>query len=154
MLCLYCRQPISPIRRLWDTRFCSSGHRDQVLARSARFLREAEDLGCDDPWQEERKRATGQRTSALVFVVLLAIVGTGVFVENSGGPASPDNRLATKPKLEFGNSLRGLLGGGERLSLGDGVQAWRDFTGGSEWAKEGSYVRPGRLRIWAKSETL
>lgn len=159
MLCLYCRQPISPVRCLWDTRFCSSDHRDQVLARSARFLREAEDLGCDDPWQEERKRATGQRTSALVFVVLIAIVGTGVFVSKTGGPASPDNRLNSAPELGLRSTLGRWIGRSEPLSLAASVHTrdlgnWSDFSGGSDWSMEGSYVRPGRLRVWSRSESL
>lgn len=159
MLCLYCRQPISSFRSLWDTRFCSNHHRDQVLARSARFLREAEDLGADDPWLAERRRGASQRTSALVFVTLLAVVGTGVFLSGSSGPGSPDNRLDNKPALEFGTKIAPLLGRREPLSLGQAVQTgsagiWKDLNSGSAWAQEGSYVRPGRLRVWSRSESL
>jgi len=158
MLCLYCRQPISPFRSLWDTRFCSNEHRDQVLARSARFLRESEDLGGEDPWQEERQRGVGQRTSALVFITLLAIVGIGAFFSKSTDPiGSPDNRLTSQPTS--GSTIGRLIGRREPLSLGEAALAgsagmWKDLTGGSAWAQEGSYVRPGRLRVWAHSESL
>lgn len=158
MLCLYCRQPISPVRRLWDTRFCSSEHRDQVLARSARFLREAEDLGSDDPWLEERRRGAGQRTSAVVFVMLVAIVGMGFFISSAPPPTTyREQPMTPKENAGVGNTLRTLLGRTEPLTFGDGLHTagiWRDLTHGSDWAQEGSYVRPGRLRIWERSESL
>jgi hypothetical protein len=131
-----------------------------VLARSARFLREAEDLGCDDPWQEEQKRGMAQRTSALVFVTLLALVGAAFFFSNSGRPiGNAENHVASKQTGGFGSTISRFIGRTDALSLGDGVKSegfgsWKDYSGGSIWAQEGSYIRPGRLRIWARSESL
>jgi hypothetical protein len=130
-----------------------------VLARSARLLREAEDLGGDDPWQEERRRGASQRTSVLVFVTLLTIVSFGVFVGNPADPAySSDNRLDGRP-APIGSTIGRLIGRRERLSLGDGLESgglgmWRDLNNGSAWTPEGAYVRPGRLRIWSPSESM
>src|SRR5437667_264145 len=44
MVCLYCRKKIGPLRRLRDSQFCCSDHRKKLGTRSARALREAEDL--------------------------------------------------------------------------------------------------------------
>ncbi len=49
MGCLYCRKNISPLRRLKDQHFCCDEHRKKYASKSARALREAEDLyGVDD----------------------------------------------------------------------------------------------------------
>src|SRR5580658_7452498 len=42
--CLYCRKNISPLRKLKDPHFCCDEHRKKGAAKSARALREAEDL--------------------------------------------------------------------------------------------------------------
>ncbi len=44
MGCLYCRKNISPLRKLKDPQFCCDEHRKKSTAKSARALREAEDL--------------------------------------------------------------------------------------------------------------
>src|SRR5580658_5757625 len=44
MGCLYCRKNISPLRKLQDPHFCCDEHRKKSTAKSARALREAEDL--------------------------------------------------------------------------------------------------------------
>src|SRR5580658_370902 len=44
MGCLYCRKNISPLRKLKDPHFCTDEHRKKFASKSARALREAEDL--------------------------------------------------------------------------------------------------------------
>jgi hypothetical protein len=129
-----------------------------VIARSARLLREVEDLGGEDPWQEERQRGASQRTSVLVFVTLLAIVTIGVFFGNPAQSTIPDPHIEDKT-VSVGSALGQYIGERQRLSLGDaagtgGLGMWKDLAQGSAWAQEGSYIRPGRLRIWSRSASL
>src|SRR5579871_3029444 len=44
MVCSYCRKNIGLLRRLKDQQFCCDDHRQKLASRSARALREAEDL--------------------------------------------------------------------------------------------------------------
>src|SRR5450432_3140880 len=44
MVCRFCRKKIGPIRRLKDAYFCSDEHRQKATSKSARAVREAEDL--------------------------------------------------------------------------------------------------------------
>ncbi len=44
MGCLYCRKNISPLRKLKDPHFCCDDHRKKSAKKSARALREVEDL--------------------------------------------------------------------------------------------------------------
>lgn len=44
MGCLYCRKNIGPLRAIKDRSFCSDEHRAEYAAKSARALREADDL--------------------------------------------------------------------------------------------------------------
>ena len=63
MVCRYCRKKIGPLRKLKDTNFCCDDHRQKSVSRSARAVREAEDL----EWCVSRLqwKANKRRTNAL-----------------------------------------------------------------------------------------
>src|SRR5215472_647020 len=44
MDCRYCRKKIGPLRSVKDQYFCCDDHRKKAMSRSARAVREAEDL--------------------------------------------------------------------------------------------------------------
>src|SRR5271169_3099943 len=78
MVCLYCRRPIGILRRIKDPNFCSDQHRQKLVSKSARALREAEDLYGPEAskWQfQEQKQIKDHRPGqATTIFALLAIV--------------------------------------------------------------------------------
>src|SRR5579864_5764007 len=58
--CLYCRKRVGLLRRIWDRHFCCADHREKLQSRSARAMREAEELYGFDETQTLTWRAVTQ----------------------------------------------------------------------------------------------
>ena len=178
MVCLYCRKKIGPLRRLRDHNFCCEDHRRRLNTRSARALREAEDLyGFDESrlltWraiteikpEDKADRRTGYSTTVFVSiaVVFLLLALTEVPVGNSSTkPVSPvpDTTLhQSKSGGGFGQMLASLLQSSGQTTLREdfhsGLGNWEGFKSlAPDWSKEGSQVRPAGLRLWKPSTSL
>jgi hypothetical protein len=172
MICLYCRKHIGVFRRLSDKEFCCADHRKKLANRSARAVREAEDLyGSDETeaWREITKikpedkteRRTGMATVLFVGVAIVFVMLAVSDLPMSG----PRSSISPLP----GSNAKGASGGGLGQTLGNmlsGKGAMReDFRAGfgnwegsksmpSEWGSEGGHVRPSSLRVWKPSTSL
>src|SRR5258708_38288454 len=99
MLCLYCRNRIGLLRRIKDPNFCSDDHRRKLVSKSARALRESEDLGEYDlplvtSWRarnDKGSKAESRPGQAATVFALLAITFMLLAIAdlpmNSGPPA-------------------------------------------------------------------
>jgi len=175
MDCRYCRKKIGPLRSVKDQYFCCDDHRKKAMSRSARALREAEDLyGYDETqlptWKaitqvkrEEKQGSKGFSTMvfaglAVVFVMLaLSQFPTGSAPVKSISPI-PDANPRTS-KGGFGQTLANLLqsksSGVLREDFHTGIGNWEGFkSAGTDWISEGNMVRPASLRVWKPSTSL
>jgi len=178
MKCAYCQNRVSAWRVVAGSQFCSSDHERRFLARSARALRDMEDMyGAATLAQElhlrkrpdpdVRRAQPGQAITVLalsagafIALALFALPG-GNSATSSHAPAAnaPDYTLHTSPRLNFTSSLRDGLGSATSLTLhesfGKGLANW---VGGSDsgpgWSRSGDYVLPGKLRLWRQSAHL
>jgi hypothetical protein len=179
MQCAYCQNRVSALRVLVGSQFCSSDHERRFLARSARALRDIEDVyGATTLAQElhlrkkrepESRRAQPGQAITVLALSAAAFIALALFaLPGAGGPASshapavttaPDYTLHTSPRSDFTASLRNSLGSSTSLTLhenfGSGLSNW---VGGSEsatnWSRSGDYVLPGKLRLWRPSTHL
>jgi len=173
--CLYCRKKIGPLRRLRDQRFCCASHREKLNSKSARAIREAEELCALDEihsgtWrvvtelkredQEERKA----NLSATIFVaaaIALLLVALSQIPGGGTGPKAESSR-DNSPQVSshsFGQVLDKLVQSKGTSHLREdfhaGLNNWEGLMpGGSDWTKQGNVVRPTSLRIWKPSESL
>src|SRR5437773_9304517 len=167
MFCLYCRKKIGALRRLTDGQYCCADHRKKLASRSARAVREAEDLyGFDETtaWknitkkpEEKSERRTGFATTmfatlAVVFV-MLALSDLPM-----GGPRSTVSPLpGSNPKGAaggFGQTLNRMLSSkaAMREDFRSGFGNWEGFKSlTSDWSSDGGSVRPSSLRLWKPS---
>jgi hypothetical protein len=166
--CLYCRKNISPLRRLKDPHFCSDEHRRKSGAKSARALREAEDLyGFNDTLplpkvEDKTERRAG--FGGIVFVggvIVLLLLGLSRVSSNSPAPRAvsplPDNPRNSSGG--FGQSIANLIqtqtSGTLREDFRSGVSNWDGLKSiGSDWTLEAGQVRPASLRLWKPSTSL
>ena len=171
--CLYCRKNISPLRRLKDPHFCSDEHRKKYSSKSARALREAEDLyGIEDTraagWRavmpkpedkSERKAGLG----ATIFVgVAVAILMVAISQMPKGAPAAKAiSPLPNNPHSSggFGQTISNLIqsqtSGTLREDFHSGVSNWDGLkSAGSDWTVQSGVVRPASLRLWKPSTSL
>jgi hypothetical protein len=169
MGCLYCRKNISPLRRLKDPHFCSDDHRKKATSKSARALREVEDLyGFDDTQilkkdeAKSERRAGGLGTNifvgASVVILLLALSQL-----RTTSPASkaisplPDNPRNTGGGFAqtIGNLIQNQTSGTLREDFRSGFSNWDGLKSvGSDWNVEAGQVRPASLRLWKPSTSL
>lgn len=175
MVCRFCRKKIGPLRKLKDQHFCCDDHRTKFSSRSARALREAEDLyGFDEsrlptwraitqPKREEKTSSKGLSTTvfaglAVVFI-LLALSQLPM-----GGPRvksiSPLPDANPHPGTSgFGQFMSGLLqsksSGTLREDFHAGVANWEGFKSvASDWSMDKGEVRPTSLRVWKPSTAM
>jgi hypothetical protein len=177
MKCAYCESELSAWRVLAGSRFCCSDHERRFSARSARALRDMEDIYGAQSWTHElhlrktaepetRRAQPGQVTTFLglaaagfLVLALLGLPGGGSPPSRTVTPVAGDYSLNAPPKSDFAASLRTRLGPSTPLTLrenfGSGLADW---VGGSEsagdWSRTGDYVRPGKLRVWQPSTHL
>lgn len=175
MVCAYCRKKIGPLRRLKDQQFCCDDHRRKLASRSARALREAEDLyGFDESrlptWrsvtqvkaEDKVERRTGYAATvvASMGVVFLLLALSQLPVGNSGSRSvsSLTEPSARPSQGGVGQVLSNLIqstGGTMREDFSSGVLNWEGFRQSSgDWSVSSGEVRPAALRVWKPSTSL
>jgi hypothetical protein len=176
MICRYCRKKIGPVRKLKDPHFCCDDHRTKATSKSARAVREAEDLyGFDDAqqlptWraitQVKREEKSGQKGLSTTVFAGLAVVFVLLALSQlpMGAPAAkaisplPDTNLH-QSKSSFGQMIGNLLqsngSGTLREDFHSGVANWEGFKSvSSDWSMESGVVHPTSLRVWKPSTSL
>jgi len=178
MVCLFCHKRIGPLRRLADRRFCSADHRKKfTTARSARALREAEDLyGFENlqgtSWRaitqvkadEKSERRSGFGTTIFVsLAVLFLILTLSEFPTNRApAPRSMSPMPETNPRpgksgfaQVIGKLIQNNSSGTLREDFRSGFGNWEGLRASdSDWGLAGGEVRPASLRIWKPSTPL
>jgi hypothetical protein len=168
MGCLYCRNNVSPLRKLKDPHFCCDEHREKFTRKSARALREAEDLygfGNDitvpKPEDKPERRAG---FGAAVFVGGAVVVALLTFSQmHSSSPVTkaisplPDN--PNNHSGGFGQAISNLIqdqaSGTLREDFHSGFSNWDGLKSiGSDWSVQAGEVRPASLRLWKPSTSL
>jgi len=175
MKCAYCGNTIGAWRRVAGSRFCCGDHQKRHSSRSARALRDLEDVYGAQAWTrelhqpkkaEESRRsqpghvitAMGLTAAGLLGVALLSLPGSGTAPARPS-TSVPDYNLRAQPKADFGSSLSRRFGSGTPITLHENfVSGLAHWSGGGEtastWTREGDYVLPGRLRLWQPSTHL
>jgi hypothetical protein len=176
MVCSYCRQKIGLLRRLKDQQFCCDDHRQKLASKSARALREAEDLyGFEESrlptWRSitqvkpedktERRSgfaATAFASIAVVFLLLaVSQLPSGTPGRRSISPL-PDTDLHRSPG-GVGEMLTNLIqnrtSGTLREDFHTGLVNWEGLKQtGADWSVTGGDVRPAGLSVWKPSASL
>jgi hypothetical protein len=176
MACLYCRKNIGPLRRLRDRHFCSKDHRKKYTCKSARVLREAEDLyGFDETqhasWravtavkpEDKSDRRAGIGTSIFVGLTVVVLV-----LALSQMPASSPAAKAVSPLPDtnphqnqggfghvVGNLIQSKTSGTLREDFRAGFSSWEGLRSATaDWSLQAGEVRPASLRLWRPSTSL
>jgi len=166
--CLYCRKNISPLRKLKDPHFCCDEHRKKSTAKSARALREAEDLyGFNGPVAVPKLEDKPERRAGFGSIIF---VGAGVVVLLLGlarGPMNSPAPRAVSPLPDnphnsgsgIGQSIANLIqtqtSGTLRDDFRSGFSNWDGLKSmGSDWTIQAGQVRPASLRLWKPSTSL
>jgi hypothetical protein len=174
--CLYCRKNIGPLRRLRDSHFCCKDHRKKYTVRSARALREAEDLyGFGEThgatWravtavkpEDKPERRAGMGTSIFVgIVVVVLVLAVSQLPRNSSGPRVVSALPNSNPHPNqngfgqlIGNLIQRETSGTLRDDFHSGLSGWEGLrSAGSDWGLQASEVRPASLRLWKPSTSL
>ena len=170
MVCLYCRKPVGFVRRIKDPNFCSDEHRQKLVSRSARALRDAEDLyGPEAGWSARRQspektanesrpgHATTVFAVAAIAFLLIAVSDLPVTSSSYISPLPSNSKAA--PKEGLGTTIGNLVSihsGSARDDFRSGLTNWEGIGRSSaDWILEDTgYVRPGNLRLWKKSTSL
>lgn len=175
MVCLYCRKRIGLLRRLTDRSFCCADHRKKLTSKSARAIREAEDLyGFDDihiplraitevKREEKTERRAGFGATilfAVAVVMVLAVLSRSPMGAPAGHTVSPlPSTDLQQGQGGFGRLIANLIQtGGSRTLRADfrsGLSDWQGLKSmASEWRPVGGDVRPTSLRLWRPSSSL
>lgn len=174
--CLYCRKKIGLVRRVHDRHFCCDEHRKKLMSKSARVIREAEELyGLDDAntvsfrtvmqakGEEKQERRSGYGTSLFVSMAIVFILLALTQVSNDTPAAKPVSALpdahAQNSKGGFGKMLTGLIqsktSGSMHEDFRTGFANWEGLrSSGPDWVAERDHIRPGSLRIWKPSQSM
>jgi len=169
MVCLYCRKPIGLLRRIKDPNFCCDDHRQKLVSRSARALRDVEDLyGPDAHWKlvdppKNAKPGYATTVFAVLGVTFLLLAVSDLPMSAPQPIASVSTSPRGKGSAAGGNGLGSLLGGlvrsgtysTAREDFHTGLSDWQGNGYNSNWVREHGYVRPvGGIRIWDQSSLL
>jgi hypothetical protein len=175
MACRYCRKKIGPLRKLKDSHFCCDDHRTKFSSKSARALREAEDLyGYDDSrlptWrtitQAKREEKTGQKGLSGTVFAGLAVVFVLLALSQLPMGAPRAKTISPLPDANphpgtsgFGQMIGSLLqsksSGTLREDFQSGVANWEGFKSvATDWSMDKGEVRPTSLRVWKPSTSL
>jgi hypothetical protein len=175
--CSYCRKKIGLLRRLKDQQFCCDEHRQKLASRSARALREAEDLyGFEDTrlptWKNiaqvksedkpERRSGFAATAFAAVAVVFLLLAVSQLPSSSANGPKSvsplPDANVHSSQGGIGGmlsNLIQSTTSGTLREDFHGGIAAWEGLKQtGADWGFTSGEVRPAALRVWKPSTSL
>lgn len=169
MGCLYCRKNISPLRKLKDPHFCSDEHREKFATKSARALREAEDLyGFSStvivakPEDKSERRAGFGATIFVGGAIAVLLLAFSQMSSNSPAPKAisplpenPHNNRGGGFAQTIGNLIQSQASGTLREDFHSGVSSWDGLKSlGSDWSVEAGQVRPASLRVWKPSTSL
>jgi hypothetical protein len=172
--CLYCRKNISPLRRLKDQHFCSADHRKKFRTKSARALREAEDLfGLEDAqlpsWrvvtahkaEDKPERRAGLGTTIFVGATVAVLILAVSQLPHSSPAAKAVSPLPSNSHANGGsigqtisNLIQSQTSGTMRDDFHEGFSDWQGFKSGSDWKLESGQVRPASLQLWKPSTSL
>jgi hypothetical protein len=164
------------MRKLRDRHFCSRDHRKKYTTKSARAMREAEDLyGFDDAqrpsWRsvtavkpdEKSDRRAGIGTSIFVGVtVVVLVLAVSQLPMNSAAPKAISPLPDTNPHPSqsgfgqvVGNLIQSKTSGTLRDDFHTGLSGWEGLRSvGSDWNLSAGEVRPVSLRLWKPSTSL
>ena len=175
MGCLYCRKNISPVRKLKDQHFCCDDHRRRFRSKSARAVREAEDLyGLDDAHVPSWRAVTtpkaeykSERKAGLGATIFVGITVAVLILALSQLPRSSPVARAVSPLPDnpngnnrgFGQTISNLIqsqtAGTLREDFHSGFSNWDGLKSvGSNWTIQAGEVRPTSLRLWKPSTSL
>lgn len=166
--CLYCLKNIGPLHRLRDRHFCCKDHRSKYSTRSARALREAEDLYGFEAVvtvkpEDKPERRVGMGTSIFVgLTVAVLVLALSQFPMRSAGPKAISPLPDTNPHPNqggfgqlIGNLIQNNTSGTLRDDFHGGLSGWEGFRSvSSDWNMQGGEVRPASLRLWKPSTSL
>jgi hypothetical protein len=169
MGCLYCRKNISPLRKLKDPHFCTDEHRKKFASKSARALREAEDLygfgsnmNVPKPEDKSERKAGFGPTIFVGAAVALLFLGLSQMSSNSPGPKAisplpnnPHNNSGGGFGQTIANLIQSQTSGTLREDFRSGFSNWDGLKSiGSDWSVQAGQVRPASLRLWKPSTSL
>ena len=168
MGCLYCRKSISPLRKLKDQHFCSDEHRKRFASKSARALREAEDLyGFDSTLKAPKPDDKSDRRAGFGATIFVGGAVAVLFLALSQMPPNSPAPRAVSPLPEnphnnsagFGQTIANLIqtqtSGTLREDFRSGFSNWDGLKSiGSDWTVQAGQVRPASLRLWKPSTSL
>lgn len=176
MVCSYCRKKIGPLRRLKDQQFCCDDHRQKLASRSARALREAEDLyGFEDtrlptwrsitqtkPEDKTERRTSFAATAFAAIAVVFLLLAVSQLPSGAPGPKAvsplPDAALHGSPGgvgQMISNLIQSKASGTLRDDFSTGILDWEGLKQtGADWSLAGGDVRPAGLRVWKPSTSL
>lgn len=174
LVCFYCRKKIGLLRRLRDQSFCCADHRKKLSSKSAKAIREAEDLYGDDlhvPLRaitELKREERGERRAgfgATIFltvavVMVLAILSRAPMAAPAGRGVSPlPNTSLRQDQGAFGRLIANLMHAGRSSTLREnfrsGLDQWEGLkSAASEWRPAAGEIRPTSLRLWRPSTSL
>jgi hypothetical protein len=176
MVCSYCRKKIGLLRRLKDQQFCCDDHRQKLASRSARALREAEDLyGFEDtrlptwrsitqtkPEDKTERRSSFAATAFAGVAVLFLLLAISQLPSGSTGPRS----ISPLPDADqhgseggvgqmLGNLIQNRTSGTMREDFHTGFVGWEGAKQTSaDWSISSGDVRPAGLRVWKQTTSL
>jgi hypothetical protein len=167
MGCLYCRKNISPLRKVKDPHFCCDEHRKKSAKKSARALREAEDLHgfnavtTPKPEDKPERRAGFGATLLLGGAVAVLFLALSQISSNSPAaraisplPNNPHNNGAGVGQT-IANLIQTQTSGTLREDFRSGFSNWDGLKSiGSDWTLQAGQVRPASLRLWKPSTSL
>jgi hypothetical protein len=163
------------MRKLKDQHFCSDEHRRKYGSKSARALREAEDLyGFEDTrgpsWRAltvHKPEEKAERKAGLGATIFVGVAVAGLILAFSQMPRSSPAAKAISPLPDnphpsgggFGQTISNLIqsqtSGTLREDFHSGVSNWDGLkSAGSDWTVASGEVRPASLRLWKPSTSL
>jgi hypothetical protein len=175
MGCLYCRKNISPMRKLKDPHFCCDEHRKKSSSKSARALREAEDLyGFEEtqlptwravtarkPEDKSERRAGLGATIFVGLTVAVLILALSQLPKNSPAAKAisplPDNPRSAGGGIgqTISNLIQSQTSGTLHEDFHSGFSNWDGLKSvGSDWTVQAGEVRPASLQLWKPSTSL
>jgi hypothetical protein len=154
---------------LRDRQFCSSLHRRRYKNRSARAVREAEELyGFDPIVKPEEKEDKPDRRAGLGTTIFVGITAVILVLALSRGSANSPTPKAISALPDagphpnagglgqlLGNLIQSKASSTLRDDFHTGLSGWEGLKSiGSDWRFEGGEVRPASLRLWKPSTPL
>jgi len=175
MGCLYCRKNISPMRKLKDPHFCCDDHRKKSSSKSARALREAEDMyGFEETqlptWravtarklEDKSERRAGLGATIFVGIAVAVLILALSQLPKSSPAAKAISPLPDNPRSAGGgigqtisNLIQSQTSGTLHEDFHSGFSNWDGIKSvGSDWTVQSGQVRPASLQLWKPSTSL